>query len=86
MTADDGAWTANVENAPPGTPYGYRAYGPYQPSAGLRFNPAKLLVDPYAQSISGYVVWSPAVFGYPLGKPEAKRLIPTTRLPMCRVQ
>jgi glycogen operon protein len=73
MTSDKGAWTATVDNAPPGTPYGYRAHGPYKPSAGLRFNPAKLLIDPYARSIAGQVVWSPPVFGYPVGAPDAKK-------------
>jgi isoamylase len=72
MTNSDGTWMASVDDAPPGTPYGYRAYGLYKPSAGLRFNPAKLLVDPYARSISGRPVWSPAALGYPLGMPDAK--------------
>jgi isoamylase len=41
-----------------GTAYGLRAHGPWEPSAGLRFNPSKLLVDPYARAINGDVVWS----------------------------
>jgi len=72
MTNTDGAWSASVESALPGTPYGYRAYGPYKPSAGLRFNPDKLLVDPYARSMTSHLVWNPAVLGYPVGKPDSK--------------
>jgi glycogen operon protein len=73
MTNSDGTWSAAVDHAPPGTPYGYRATGPYKPSAGLRFNPAKLLVDPYARSITSHLVWNPAVLSYPLGKPDARK-------------
>ncbi len=54
----------------PGTLYGFRAHGPHEPEAGLRFNPAKLLVDPYAQAISGEVDFDGPVFGYPRGAPE----------------
>jgi glycogen operon protein len=54
----------------PGTLYGYRAHGDYEPAAGLRFNPAKLLVDPYARAISGRVDFDGPVFGYPVGAPE----------------
>jgi glycogen operon protein len=73
MTNSDGTWSAAVDHAPPGTPYGYRATGPYKPSTGLRFNPAKLLVDPYARSITSHLVWNPAVLSYPLGKPDARK-------------
>ena len=48
----------------PGTFYGYRVYGPYQPDAGHRFNPNKLLLDPYARAHAGSLTWNPAVFGY----------------------
>ncbi len=54
----------------PGALYGYRVHGPYEPEAGLRFNPAKLLVDPYARAITGAVDFSGPVFGYPVGAPE----------------
>ena len=57
--------------APPGTPYGFRAAGPYRPKEGLRFNPAKLLVDPYARSIRGCVTWAPALFSYPPGNADS---------------
>jgi glycogen operon protein len=48
----------------PGTFYGYRVHGPYEPSAGHRFNPNKLLLDPYARAHAGALKWDPAVFGY----------------------
>jgi glycogen operon protein len=54
----------------PGAPYGYRAHGAYEPAAGLRFNPAKLLVDTYARAITGAVDFRGPVFGYPVGGPE----------------
>ena len=48
----------------PGTFYGYRVHGPYEPLAGHRFNPNKLLLDPYARAHAGRLEWNPAVFGY----------------------
>ncbi|HTV52932.1 MAG TPA: hypothetical protein VME21_17195, partial [Steroidobacteraceae bacterium] len=48
----------------PGTYYGYRVHGPYEPTAGHRFNPHKLLLDPYARAHTGHLQWNPAVFGY----------------------
>jgi isoamylase len=48
----------------PGTFYGYRVHGPYQPQNGHRFNPNKLLLDPYARAHAGSLTWNPAVFGY----------------------
>lgn len=48
----------------PGQLYGYRVYGPYEPGKGQRFNPHKLLVDPYAKAITGELQWNKAVFGY----------------------
>jgi glycogen operon protein len=53
--------------AKPGLIYGYRVHGPYQPEAGHRFNPNKLLLDPYAKKLTGAVQWSDALFGYRLG-------------------
>jgi glycogen operon protein len=53
--------------AKPGLLYGYRAYGPYNPEAGHRFNPHKLLLDPYAKKVFGQVHWSDALFGYRVG-------------------
>jgi isoamylase len=51
----------------PGQLYGFRVYGPYEPDAGHRFNPNKLLLDPYARAHAGQLVWDPAIFGYTLG-------------------
>jgi isoamylase len=53
-----------VPEVGPGTFYGYRAHGPYEPDAGQRFNPHKLLLDPYARAHAGRLEWNPAVFGY----------------------
>ncbi len=64
-------WHGYVEGVGPGQLYGYRVYGPYQPEAGLRFNPAKLLMDPYSRALSGRVDWDAPVFGYQAGSNEA---------------
>ena len=53
-----------VADARPGTIYGYRVHGPYEPEQGHRFNPNKLLLDPYAKSLYGQIEWNPALFGY----------------------
>ena len=55
-----------------GQRYGYRVGGPYDPAAGRRCNPAKLLLDPYAKAIEGSVRWDPAVYAYPLGRPDER--------------
>ena len=56
-----------LPEARPGLIYGYRAHGPYRPEEGLRFNPHKLLLDPYARNIVGALRWSDALFGYTVG-------------------
>src|SRR5271170_7058287 len=53
-----------LPNVGPGQFYGYRVHGPYEPDAGHRFNPNKLLLDPYARAHAGKLTWNPAVFGY----------------------
>jgi glycogen operon protein len=53
-----------ISGVGPATFYGYRVYGPYAPDAGHRFNPNKLLLDPYARAHAGSLTWNPAVFGY----------------------
>jgi isoamylase len=63
----DRIWHAMIVGLRPGQMYGYRVYGPYDPEAGQRFNPAKLLIDPYAKAISGSVNWQAPVFAYQLG-------------------
>ncbi|HXF91179.1 MAG TPA: glycogen debranching protein GlgX [Nitrospiraceae bacterium] len=67
----DQVWHVYLPEVRPGQHYGYRVHGPYAPQEGHRFNPAKLLIDPYAKSIAGTVEWSDAMFGYRLGDPEA---------------
>ena len=57
-------WHGRVPGVRPGTRYGFRVHGPWDPAAGLRFNPAKLLVDPYARAVDGDLVAHPAVFGH----------------------
>jgi isoamylase len=57
-------WHGYLPNVDPGLVYGFRAHGPYDPERGHRFNPAKLLLDPYAKSVLGTVRWTDAVFGY----------------------
>src|SRR5712671_4513218 len=67
----DQAWHAYLPDARPGLLYGYRVQGPHAPREGHRFNPAKLLIDPYAKAITGRVVWSDTRFGYRIGDAEA---------------
>jgi glycogen operon protein len=62
----DEVWHGYLPDARPGTVYGYRVYGPYDPEAGHRFNGNKLLLDPYAKALVGNLAWDPAVFGYQL--------------------
>jgi isoamylase len=59
-----------LPQAGPGQVYGYRVRGPYQPEAGHRFNPNKLLLDPYAKKLVGRLHWSDALFGYRVGSPR----------------
>ena len=59
-----------LPDARPGLLYGYRVHGPYDPERGLRFNPANLLIDPYARAISGTIEWSDALFAYKIGSPR----------------
>ena len=60
----DEVWHGYLPGVHPGTVYGLRAYGPYQPQYGHRFNPHKLLLDPYARRLVGQFRWSDALFGY----------------------
>jgi glycogen operon protein len=60
-------WHGYVPDLGPGTVYGYRVHGPYEPAAGHRFNPHKLLLDPCARAHIGALTWNPACFGYTLG-------------------
>ena len=60
---DAGVWRGFVPGVGPGQRYGYRVDGPYDPGAGHRCNPAKLLLDPYARAIDGDVRWEPSLLG-----------------------
>jgi isoamylase len=60
-------WHGYVEGVGPGTVYGYRVHGPYEPDAGHRFNPHKLLLDPYARAHIGALTWDAACYGYTIG-------------------
>ena len=64
LDLDEGhIWRGRVKGIGHGAQYGFRVHGPWDPSAGLRCNPAKLLLDPYARAVSGDVLWNPAVNG-----------------------
>ena len=63
----DLVWHCYLPEVRPGQRYGYRVQGPYKPSSGHRFNPNKLLIDPYAKRIAGRLDWSDELFGYRLG-------------------
>jgi glycogen operon protein len=64
-------WHGYLHDVEPGQPYGYRVSGRYDPDRGLRFNPHKLLIDPYAKALVGRLVWSDAHFGYRAGSLRA---------------
>jgi isoamylase len=66
----DQIWHAYLPELRPGQLYGYRVHGPYRPEEGHRFNPHKLLLDPYAKAIVGAIAWSDAQFGYRIGSPR----------------
>lgn len=63
-------WHVYIPGLQPGQLYGYRVYGPYEPEAGHRFNPNKLLIDPYAKAISGTIQWHDSLFSYEMGHPD----------------
>jgi uncharacterized protein YjbI with pentapeptide repeats len=63
-------WHLYIPHLAPKQLYGYRVYGPYAPERGLRFNPHKLLVDPYAKALAGELIWHDALHGYPIGSDD----------------
>jgi isoamylase len=67
----DQIWHGYLPDVGPETVYGFRVHGPYEPLAGHRFNPNKLLLDPYARAHTGKLKWDPACFGYTIGSPDA---------------
>ncbi len=62
-------WHGHVAGLAPGQRYGFRAYGPWRPDEGHRFNPNKLLIDPYARRLTGTPVWNDALMGHSTGSP-----------------
>src|SRR6202047_1159471 len=64
-------WHGYLKGLKPGTVYGFRVHGPYAPEQGHRFNPNKLLLDPYARSHVGVLRWDDACFGYTIGSEKA---------------
>ena len=64
-------WHGYVPDVRPGTPYGFRVHGPYAPDEGHRFNPNKLVLDPYARAHIGELKWDAAIFGYTVGAENA---------------
>ncbi|HEY3784269.1 MAG TPA: glycogen debranching protein GlgX [Steroidobacteraceae bacterium] len=85
----DEIWHCYLPEARPGLLYGYRIHGPYEPAKGQRFNPHKLLIEPYAKHLQGPLTWSDAHFGYRLGAAKADlsfdRRDSAAGTPKCRV-
>ncbi|WP_438856087.1 glycogen debranching protein GlgX [Agromyces sp. M3QZ16-3] len=65
-------WHAYLPQVQPGQRYGYRVHGPNDPAKGLRCNPNKLLLDPYAKAVDGALDWNQSLFGYPFGDPDGR--------------
>ncbi|WP_154604936.1 glycogen debranching protein GlgX [Arthrobacter sp. AQ5-05] len=70
---DGHVWHCYLPEVQPGQQYGYRVHGPYDPAQGLRFDPNKLLMDPYAKSIHGQIDWDPSLFSYQFDDPDARQ-------------
>ncbi len=85
----DQVWHCYLPEARPGLLYGYRVHGPYNPKKGQRFNPKKLLLDPYAKALSGQLRWHNALFGYRVGSPlhdlSRDRRSSAPYMPKCQV-
>jgi glycogen operon protein len=85
----DQVWHGYLPDLRPNQLYGYRVYGPYEPERGHRFNPHKLLLDPYAKALSGTLRWTDAHFGYRIGDRAADlsfdRRNNAADMPKCRV-
>ncbi|MBI5164514.1 MAG: glycogen debranching protein GlgX [Magnetospirillum sp.] len=85
----DEVWHGYIPDARPGLLYGYRVYGPYDPLRGHRFNPHKLLIDPYAKALSGPLEWSDTHFGFRIGSTRQDLMIDKRDnarfMPKCRV-
>lgn len=66
----DEIWHGYLPGVRPGQWYGYRVHGPYEPEQGHRFNPNKLLIDPYARELAGELTWCDELYGYTVGHPD----------------
>ena len=79
-------WHGYLPGLQPGQPYGFRVHGPWAPASGIRCNPAKLLLDPYARYIEGRVHWNQAVFGHHWDNPAQRNDLDSARyMPRCVV-
>ena len=85
----DQVWHCYLPEARPGMLYGYRVHGPYRPEEGHRFNPYKLVLDPYARNIVGNLKWSDAAFGYTVGHKRGDlsfdRRDSASAMPKCKI-
>lgn len=85
----DSIWHCYLPEARPGLAYGYSVHGPYKPEQGHRFNPHKLLLDPYAKDFVGKLRWNDALYGYTVGHKKADlsfdRRESAPYMPKCRV-
>ncbi|HZT51639.1 MAG TPA: glycogen debranching protein GlgX [Stellaceae bacterium] len=87
----DQVWHGYLPDAQPNLLYGYRVYGPYRPRDGHRFNPHKLLLDPYAKALHGQIRWTDAHYGYRIGSRAGREDLTFDRrdnarvMPKCRV-
>ncbi len=71
--ADAFCWHGYLPGVGPGQRYGFRVHGPYDAASGVRCNPAKLLLDPYAKAVDGSVTWHSALYPYPFGGDDLAR-------------
>ena len=72
IEVDAHVWHCYVPSVQPGQRYGYRVHGPHEPAKGLRCNPNKLLIDPYAKALCGAYDWDPSLFGYRFDDPDSR--------------
>ena len=68
---DDKVWHCYLPDVIPGQLYGFRVHGPYEPAKGHRFNPNKIVLDPYAMAIGRDLIWDDSLFAYKIGDPTA---------------
>ena len=78
--SEDGVWSGYLPDAKPGMRYGYRVDGPYDPDRGMRFNPNKLLIDPYARQLDREFEWSDDYLASDPGNPKSKNTVDTGKI------